>query len=98
MQEQRPIAYYSQVLSQGARMKSVYEKELMAIVLAVQKSQPYLLGRRFIVRIDQQSLRFLLEQQIVALEYQCWMTKLLGYNFEIQYRPGVGSKATDALS
>ncbi|KAH9649038.1 hypothetical protein KPL70_025831 [Citrus sinensis] len=37
MQEQCPIAYYNQVLSQGARMESVYEKELMAIILTVQK-------------------------------------------------------------
>lgn len=37
MQEQCPIAYYNQVLNQGARMELVYEKELMAIILTVQK-------------------------------------------------------------
>lgn len=35
MQEKRPIAYFSQALSTLARNKSVYERELMAIVLAI---------------------------------------------------------------
>ena len=36
-QEEGPIAFFSQVLSEKARLKSVYERELMAIVLAIQK-------------------------------------------------------------
>ena len=98
MQNQRPIAYFSQVLIAWAWRKSVYERELMAIVLVIQKWRPYLLGRRFIVRIDQQSLKFLLEQQMVTEEHQRWLSKLLGYDFEIQYRPGLENKVTDTLS
>ena len=37
MQEGRPIAYFSKSLSATSRLKSVYERELLAIVLAVQK-------------------------------------------------------------
>lgn len=48
-QSQRPIAYFSQALGPRARLASVYERELMAMVLAIQKWRPYLLGRRFIV-------------------------------------------------
>lgn len=55
MQNQRPIASFSQVLTARARLKSVYERKLMAIVLAIQKWRSYLLGQRFIVRTDQQS-------------------------------------------
>lgn len=62
MQEGRPITYFSRVLSSPSRMKSVYERELMAIVLAVQKWWHFLLGRHFIIRTDQQSLRFILDQ------------------------------------
>lgn len=98
IQGQQPMAYYSQVLGPQARLKSIYEKELMAIVFAVLKWRPYLLGRRFIVRTDQQSLKFLLEQRIVGTEYQKWLTKLMGYDFDIQYRSGASNRVANALS
>ncbi|MDV3187757.1 MAG: ribonuclease H family protein, partial [Sweet potato little leaf phytoplasma] len=97
-QNQKPIAYFSQSLSPRAQAKSIYEKELMAIVKAVQKWRPYLLGQRFLIRTDQQALRFLVDQTVIQPEYQKWISKLLGYNFEVQYRPGLENKATDALS
>ena len=37
MQHDRPIAFYSQKLSIVSRTKSVFERELMAIVFAVKK-------------------------------------------------------------
>lgn len=35
MQKKRPIAYFSQALSDRQRLKSVYERELMAVVFAI---------------------------------------------------------------
>ncbi|XP_022551216.1 uncharacterized mitochondrial protein AtMg00860-like [Brassica napus] len=37
MQKQRPITYFSQALTEKQQLKSVYERELMAIVFAIQK-------------------------------------------------------------
>lgn len=98
MQENRPVAYFSQTLGSQARLKSIYEKELMAIVKAVLKWRPYLIGRRFVVRTDQLSLKFILEQRVIGSEYQRWISKLLGFSFDIEYRTGASNRVADALS
>lgn len=58
MQDGRPIAFLSHALSDKSRLKSVYEWELMAIVLAIQKWRHYLMGRHFKIKTDQRSLHF----------------------------------------
>jgi hypothetical protein len=98
MQKKKPIAYFSKALSKNNLSKSAYEKELMALVLAVQHWRPYLLGRGFVVYSDQKSLRHLLQQRITTADQQNWIAKLLGYHFEVVYKPGPDNKAADALS
>ncbi|KAL8119629.1 hypothetical protein AgCh_016947 [Apium graveolens] len=50
MQDNKPIAFFSKLLGPRAQQKSVYEKELMAICLAVQKWHFYILGRHFLYK------------------------------------------------
>ncbi|KAA0050169.1 Ty3/gypsy retrotransposon protein [Cucumis melo var. makuwa] len=98
VQDKRPVAYYSHTLALRDRGRPVYERELMAIVLAVQRWRPYLLIGRFRVKTDQKALKFLLDQRIIQPQYQKWIAKLLGYSFEVVYKPGVENRAADALS
>ncbi|KAD6119615.1 hypothetical protein E3N88_10886 [Mikania micrantha] len=98
MQQNKPVAYFSKGLSDKNLAKSAYEIEMMALVLAVQHWRPYLLGTHFIVRTDQKSLKFLLQQHITTPDQQNLVAKLLGYNFEIQYMTGQSNRAADALS
>lgn len=83
LQDKRSIAYFSKALGVRNLSKSAYEKELMALGLAIQHWRPYLIGRKFIVSIDQKSLKQLLQQRISTAEQQNWAAKLLGYDLFI---------------
>jgi hypothetical protein len=71
---------------------------MLAIVHAIDLWHPYLLGQRFQIKIDHQSLKYFLEQCISSLEKQKWVTKLFGYDYEIIYKKGKYNVVADALS
>ncbi|XP_031108696.1 uncharacterized protein LOC116013188 [Ipomoea triloba] len=98
MQEERPIAYYSKAFGEKHLGLSIYEKEYMAIINAVEKWRSYLLGRHFIISTDHHSLKFLLEQKIITATQQRGLSKLLGLHYTIQYKKGTENCVADALS
>lgn len=59
---------------------------------------PYITHNKFLIRTDQRSLKFLLEQKITTPFQHMWLSKLMGYTFEIQYKQGKENVAADALS
>nr|XP_034898556.1 uncharacterized protein LOC118036834 [Populus alba] len=59
---------------------------------------PYLLGSCFIVRTNHHSLKYLLEQRVGTPSQQRWLSKLLGYDFTVEYRKGSLNVVADALS
>jgi transposase InsO family protein len=97
LQEGRPLAFESRPLK-GNLHKPIYEKEMMAILHALKKWHPYLIGRHFKVKTDHDSLKYFLEQRLSSEEQQKWVTKILGYDFEIVYKKGKQNVVADALS
>ena len=61
MQEGRPIAFHSQVLNGRSLALSTYERELLALATTMHKWRSYLVGRPFLVKTNQQSLKYILE-------------------------------------
>lgn len=98
MQDQRPVAFHNQLLKGKALHLSTYEKELLALVTVVHKWRPYLLGRLFVIKTDQQSLKYILEQRVATLAQQKWLAKLLSYLFVVEYKKGCENRVADALS
>ena len=96
-QNNRPIAYFSEALKRSALL-STYEKEMLAIVKSIQKWRPYLLGKPFTMPIDQRSLKYLLEQRITIPAQTRWLPKILGYDYEIEYKRGPENQVVDSLS
>jgi transposase InsO family protein len=98
MQEGRPLAFESRPLKGRDLHKPIYEKEMMEILHALKKWRPYLIGRHFKVKTDHDSLKYFLEQRLSSEEQQKWVTKILGYDFEIVYKKGKQNVVADALS
>ncbi|KAJ0482832.1 putative nucleotidyltransferase, Ribonuclease H [Helianthus annuus] len=97
-QNGKPLAYFSAPLKGVVLSWSTYEKEMLAVVKAVRKWRPYLLGRPFVVQTDHLSLKYLLEQRITTPAQARWLPKLLGYDYKIEYKPGATNRGADALS
>ena len=97
-QYNHPVAYFSETLKGSTLTLSTYEKEMMAIVKAIKKWHSYLLGKPFTIRTDHQSLKYLLEQRITSPVQTCWLPKILGYEYTIEYKKGSENQATDSLS
>jgi hypothetical protein len=98
MQKGHPISYLSQAFSAKNRALSTYEKECMAILLAVEKWRPYLLGQEFVIKTDHKSLLHLTEQKVTSKLQQKALLKLMDLNFKIQYKKGTSNSVADALS
>ncbi|KAL4281717.1 hypothetical protein GQ457_03G008900 [Hibiscus cannabinus] len=83
------------VLTQGTRPLAYYSQKLSP---RMQSASTYHREIRFIIVTDQQALRELTQQTIQTPEQQKWLSKLIGYDFEIRYRPGKLNAVADALS
>lgn len=97
-QKGHPICYFSKKFCPRMLQASTYVRELCAITTAVKKWRTYLLGRKFIIYTDQRSLRELMTQVVQTPEQQFYLAKLLGYSYEIIYKPGAQNRVADALS
>ena len=83
MKQGRPIAFFIKVLAPKHRGRSIYEKEYMALLNAVDKWRHYLQFKHFVVKNDHHSLKYLLEQRVTSAIQQKGLTKLLGIDYEV---------------
>jgi hypothetical protein len=92
------IAYFSRQIAARHAHMAAYERELIGLVQAVRHWRAYLWGREFIVKTDHYSLKYLLDQRLTTIPQHQWISKLIGYDFRVQYKPGTSNTVVDALS
>lgn len=80
MQNGHPIAFISQAFSKKNALLSTYERELLAIFLAIKKWQHYLTVNPFTIRTDQHSLKYILEHKLATPFQQKWLSKIAGFH------------------
>jgi hypothetical protein len=67
-------------------------------VHAVRHWRPYLWGRRFVLKTDHYSLKYLLDQRLATIPQHHWVGKLLGFDFVVEYKSGTANAVANALS
>jgi len=95
---EKVISYFSRVLNRAERNYCVTRRELLSIVESIKAFHHYLYGRKFVVRTDHASLKWLLSFKDVEGQLARWMEKLQHYEFEIIYRKGKFHANADGLS
>ncbi|WVZ74581.1 LOW QUALITY PROTEIN: hypothetical protein U9M48_022746 [Paspalum notatum var. saurae] len=97
-QNGHPIAFVNRALGPKNQGLSIYEKECLAILLAVEQWRSYLLHGEFIIKTDQRSLVHLGDQRLHTPWQHKALTKLLGLQYKICCNKGIDNRDADALS
>jgi len=97
-QEGLSLVFNSKQLCDHNLGKPTYEKEMMVILHTMETWHPYLIGRRFQIKTNHHSLKYLHEQHFSSPEQHKWVTKMLGHEYEIIYKKGKENVVVDSLS
>ena len=97
-QNGHPVAYESAKLNSHQLNYSVHDKEMCAIMHALERWRPFLLGRHFKVYTDHRSLVHFKTQSNLNQRQLRWQEKAADYDMEILYKPGKENVVADALS
>ena len=92
------IAFFSRPITAHHAKLPAYEREFIRLVQAVRHWQLYLWGQHFLVTTNHYSLKFLLDQRLSIVPQHQWMRQPLGFDFNVEYKPGSSNLAADALS
>jgi hypothetical protein len=98
MQNRHPIVYQSRKLRGPELLYTIYDKEMLAIMHALAKFRQYLVGEKFVVRTDHNSLKYFLDQKDLNERQQKWVSKIQDYDFDIEFVKGKNIVVADALS
>ena len=96
----RPLAYMSHKLSPAERRYATHDKELLAIVRAVEHWRCYLEGSAHPILLlsDHRSLQHLNTQPNLNDRQARWVEKLSNFEFRIEYLKGSLNRVADELS
>ncbi|RVW49192.1 Transposon Ty3-I Gag-Pol polyprotein [Vitis vinifera] len=92
------IYYASKSLNDAQRNYTTTEKELLAVVYALDKFRAYLIGSSIVVFTDHSALKYLLTKQDAKARLIRWILLLQEFNLQIRDKKGVENVVADHLS
>ena len=96
--QEKVICYGSFVLTPEQRKYCVTRKELLAVVRFTRQFRHYLLGRKFLLRTDHNSLTWLLRFKYIEGQLARWLEELSQFDMTVIHRPGIKHGNADGMS
>jgi hypothetical protein len=98
-QNDRPITFLSRTLNKTEESYATNEKEMLAIIWALNTLRNFLYGsRKVLIFTDHQPLTFALSNKNTNSKMKRWKAILEEYNYELKYKPGKANIVADSLS
>lgn len=92
------IYYASRTLNETQLNYATSEKEMLAIVYACDKFQPYLIGNKVVVYADHSAIRYLMNKKDSKPRLIRWVLLLHEFDMEIRDKKGSENVVADHLS
>lgn len=92
------IYYASKMLNDAQLNYTTTEKEMLAVVFAMDKFRSYLIGSKVIVFTDHSALKYLLSKEEPKPRLIRWILLLQDFNLEIKDKKGIENTVADHLS
>jgi RNase H-like domain found in reverse transcriptase len=95
-----PVAYMSKALNETQQNYEIYDKEMLAIMTALDEWRQYLMGASedFEIWTDHQNLQYFRKSQKLNRRQVQWMTELAEYHYSLNHKPGKSNVKPDILS
>jgi len=94
------VAFYSKSLSPVERNYEIHDKEMLAIIQALEEWRHFLEGARHLVEIwtDHKNLEYFMTAKKLNRRQAWWSLYLARFDFKLVHRPGRSMGKPDALS
>ena len=95
-----PVAFFSRQMVPAERNYEIYDKELLAITVALKEWRHFLQGsiHPFTILTDHKNLEYFMTSKQLTRRQARWSLFLSEFNFNLSYRPGSHNGKADHLS
>ena len=100
LQDDKPIAFASRSMTDAEVRYAQIEKELLAVVFAMERFHQFTYGQSVTVESDHRPLEMIMKKNLSAAppRLQRILLRLQRYNFSLTYKPGKELVIADTLS